>query len=169
MMSLAILAWGMLSVLSSLVPQRAQGTLLSDYTLHRTHDSLYYLNEWRLPYPVYQFCTGDVDGDGSEDALVGVIKTTRYYKDRGRRLFIFKHVNGKVRPLWLGSKLAGQLQDFRYINGGIVRSLESWPDGRYSVAEWRWKDFGLSFQRYLVHQTDQSNAISIFSDHFTAQ
>ena len=41
------------------------------FTLTRQHDSLYYLNEWRLPYPVYRFATGDVDGDGSVDALVG--------------------------------------------------------------------------------------------------
>lgn len=135
----------------------------SPFTLRKTHDSLYYLNEWRLPYPVYQFCTGDVDGDGNEEALVGVIKATRYYKEKGRRLFIFKRVNGKVRPLWLGSKLAARLHDFRYIDGGIVRSLETWPDGRYSVAEWRWKDFGLSFQRYLIHGTDQSNALKYFN------
>jgi len=93
---------------------------------------------------------------------VGVEKSTRYY-GLGRRLFIFKQVNGKARPLWLGSKLAGELQDFRFIKGGTVRSLESWPDGRYSVAEWRWKDFGLSFQHYLVHLTDKQTAIKHFN------
>ena len=49
----------------------------SNFTLRKVNDSLYYLNDWRLPYPVYQFQTGDVDGDGNEDAMVGVIKSTR--------------------------------------------------------------------------------------------
>ena len=42
-----------------------------NFELRKEHDSLYWLNDWRLPYPVYQFQIGDVDGDGSEDAMVG--------------------------------------------------------------------------------------------------
>ena len=87
------------------------------YELRKTNDSLYWLNDWRLPYPIYQFQTGDINGDGEVDAMVGVVKTTRYYQEKGRRLFIFKQVNGKVRPLWLGSKLGGILEDFRYKDG----------------------------------------------------
>lgn len=78
--------------------------------LHKTSelwqesDSLYWLtvnggnkaSGWRLPYPVYQFQTGDVDGDGSEDAMVGVVKATRYWP-LGRRLFIFKQIDGTGR------------------------------------------------------------------------
>lgn len=132
------------------------------FTLHKTHDSLYYLNEWRLNYPVYQFQTGDVDGDGKTDALVGVIKKTRFHREMGRRIFIFKQVNGKVRPLWLGSKLGGILQDFRYVKGR-VRSLEASSDSLYSVAEWQWNDFGLQFERFLVHRTDKRTATKIFN------
>ena len=54
------------------------------FTLKKEHDSLYWLNDWRLPYPVYQFQTGDVDGDGREDAMVGVIKATRFYPEKAR-------------------------------------------------------------------------------------
>ena len=107
------------------------------FTLRKEHDSLYWLNDWRLPYPVYQFQTGDVDGDGSIDAMVGVIKGTRYYPEKGRRLFIFKQVNGKARPMWMGSKLGGALQDFRFANGRI-RSLETATDSVYVVAEYKW-------------------------------
>lgn len=45
-----------------------------NFELKKQNDSLYYLNGWRLPYPVYQYQTGDVDGDGKTDAIVGVIK-----------------------------------------------------------------------------------------------
>jgi len=103
-----------------------------------------------------------VDGDGQAEALVGVVKSTRYYPEKGRRLFIFHLVHGKPRPLWLGSKLGGKLEDFCYIAGGTVRSLESSSDGTYSVAEWRWKDFGLRFERFLVHRVDQQTAIATF-------
>ena len=127
------------------------------YVLTCRHDSLYYLNEWRLPYPVYRFDVGDVDGDGHEDALVGVVKSTRFYPQKDRRLFIFKQVKGRVRPLWLGSKLGGKLIDFRFIDGRI-RSLESYSLNLYSVAEWKWKGFGLQFQRYLVENTSRQKA-----------
>lgn len=136
---------------------------LPAFVLTKTHDSLYHLNQWRLDYPVYRFDMGDVDGDGKVDALVGVVKKTRFHREKGRRIFIFKEINGKVRPLWLGSKLAGELQDFRYIENGVVRSLEAWPDGLYSVAEWRWKGFGLSYERYLVHRTDKTTATQYFN------
>jgi hypothetical protein len=91
-----------------------------------------------------------------------VVKATRYY-GMGRRLFIFHQVNGKARPLWLGSKLGGILQDFRYIEGGTVRSLEQGSDSLYSVAEWHWKDFGLRFERFLIHRTDKQTATIHFN------
>lgn len=94
------------------------------YSLSRSHDSLYYLNEFRLPYPVYRFCTGDVNGDGSPDALVGVVKRTRFHHEMGRRIFIFKQVDGKVRPLWMGSKLGGILQDFRVVEDESPKTNE---------------------------------------------
>ena len=140
---------------------------LSPYRLHRTHDSLYHLNDFRLPYPVYRFCTGDVDGDGTTDALVGVIKNTRFHREKGRRIFIFKQVDGKPRPLWMGSKLGGILQDFRYLppadstltRKGTIRSLETTIDHRYVVAEYQWEGFGLAFQRFLIKNTDKETAL----------
>lgn len=117
-------------------------------------------DEWPLPYPIYRFCTGDVNGDGTEEALVGVVKPTRYYPEEGHRLFIFKNYHGRVRSLWMGSKLGGDLEDFRFIsneNGtGFVRSLETTADHRYVVAEYRWDHFGLSFVRFLAQNVDEA-------------
>ena len=132
------------------------------FTLRKENDSLYWLNDWRLPYPIYQFQTGDVDGDGSIDAMVGVIKSTRYFPEKGRRLFIFKQVNGKARPMWLGSKLGGVLQDFRFVNGRI-RSLETATDSVYVVAEYKWGGFGMDFDHYLIKGTDKETATKYFS------
>ena len=76
-------------------------------------------DRWQLPYPVYQFQVGDVDGNGVDDAVVGVIKKTRFHRELGRRLFIFKNYRGHIRPLWMGSKLGGELVDFRVIKGHV--------------------------------------------------
>ena len=132
------------------------------FTLRRTHDSLYWLNDWQLPYPVYQFQTGEVDGDGHVDAMVGVVKATRFYPEKGRRLFIFKLVNGKPRPLWLGSKLGGRLEDFRFTDGRL-RALERDKDGRYAVSDYTWGGFGMSHDRFLQKETDRKTAIKSFS------
>ncbi|HEY9550972.1 MAG TPA: hypothetical protein VIQ97_01685 [Prevotella sp.] len=140
------------------------------FALEKKTDSLYVLtlttdstrDEWRLPYPVYRLCTGDVNGDGSTDALVGVVKRTRFYKEVGRRLFIFKNKRGHIRPLWMGSKLGGILQDFRFVNG-MVRSLETTTSGQYVVAEYSWMAFGLSFNRFLCKQVGRTEALKIFN------
>ena len=130
--------------------------------LRREHDSLYWLNDWRLPYPVYQFQRGDVDGDGREDAMVGVVKGARFYPEPARRLFIFKAVNGKARPLWLGSKLGGILQDFRFRDGRI-RALETTADSLWVVSDYRWSGFGMAFERFIVKGVDKETATKYFS------
>ena len=134
----------------------------SGFELRKEHDSLYWLNGWRLPYPVYQFQTGDVDGDGSMDAMVGVVKGTRFYPEKGRRLFVFKQVNGKARPLWMGSKLGGILEDFRYVDGKI-RALESTTDSLYVVSDYVWEGFGMKFSHYIIKGVDKQTAIKTFS------
>ena len=124
---IAILAsLGAILPFSSPLPQAGEG-----FSLEHKNDTVAMvtlrtdstLDRWELPYPVYRFCTGDVDGDGSIDAMVGVIKSTRYFKEVGRRIFIFKNYHGLVRPLWMGSKLGGILEDFRF-KDGVVRALE---------------------------------------------
>jgi len=139
------------------------------FSIEQQNDTLHALvlttdstqSRWRLPYPVYRFTTGDVDGDGSTDALVGVEKATRYFP-YGRRLFVFKNYRGHVRPLWMGSKLGGDLQDFRF-TGGRVRSLEATANGLYAVAEYEWGGFGLRFLQFLVKPTDRETAEKAFN------
>lgn len=148
------------------------------FKLRKEHDSLYWLNDWRLPYPVYQFQTGDVNGDGRVDAMVGVVKSTRFYPEKARRLFIFKQIRStaahskgevKVRPLWLGSKLGGILEDFRYVapasgdSLGRIRAMESTTDSLYVVSDYKWESFGMKFDRYIIKGTDKQTALKTFS------
>ena len=100
------------------------------------------VERWPLPYPVYRFQTGDINGDGRTDVLVGVIKSTRYDPQVARRLFIFMVYKDRyIRPLWMGSRLSHPLVDFRFAHidgqprvltaGHHARAL---PDGRLSLA-----------------------------------
>lgn len=153
------------ATLVAVAPLRAQ-----TFSMEHVSDSLSLLvltadggnhDTWQLPYPVYQFQTGDVDGDGSTDALVGVVKATRFYHEKGRRLFIYKNKDGRIRPLWMGSKLGGILVDFRFDNGK-VRSLERTTDYRYVVAEYQWQGFGMGFVRFIATDLDEDEARKLF-------
>lgn len=121
-----------------------------------------YVDRWQLPYEVYRFCMGDIDGNGTDEALVGVVKSTRFYPSPARRIFVFKNHRGHIRPMWLGSKLGGELVDFR-LNGNRVRSFERAPDGSYFVAEYQWRSFGLKFEHYVVKAETKEKAKEIFN------
>lgn len=162
-----ILLFSMPFVLSATAEEKADSAVFS---LRQVNDTLHVLelsskqkvSKWPLPYPVYQFQTGDVDGDGKTDAMVGVIKSTRYFPEKGRRLFIFKNFEGHVRALWLGSRLGGILQDFRFVDG-LIRSLETTADNRYVVAEYQWEHFGMGFRRFLAKNVSREEALLVFN------
>ena len=62
----------------------------------------------------------------------------------------------------MGSKLGGELRDFRYVSGR-VRSLEATASGQYAVAEYEWGGFGLRFVRFITEQpTDLQTAEKAF-------
>lgn len=116
---------------------------------------------WRLPYPTYAFATGDVDSDGVTDALVGVIKPTRYDPRMARRLFVFRNVHGRVRPLWLGSRLTGELRDFR-LEGSKVITLEQDADSTWFVGCYSWESFGFVMTASRLRHATQEQATQIF-------
>ncbi|MBN2521621.1 MAG: hypothetical protein JXB24_00025 [Bacteroidales bacterium] len=141
----------------------------SCYKLIKEHDSLYYLqlvsdnytDSWALPYPVFRYTTGDIDHNGMVDMLVGVIKQTRFDSTYAKRLFIFKNYKGRIRPLWLGSRLGQPLEDFQVVSlakGSFVWSIEKEKSGRYLVAEYAWEGFGLAFNQYIVREKNLSQA-----------
>lgn len=124
-------------------------------------------NRWKISYPVYQFQTGDINGDGKTEAMVGVIKCTRHDSIVRRRLFIFKNYKGLVRPLWLGSRLGGILRDFRFVTidgEPRIRSMEQDGENRYFIAEYRWNTFGMTLVRLLARNQEEKEALNILKN-----
>ena len=141
------------------------------FTLETVNDTLHYLvlrdsiyyDRWRITFPVYRMCEGDVDGDGSTDALVGVVKSTRFDKNVARRLFIFKNFHGHIRAMWMGSQLGGILQDFRFAHGNVV-TLQCDTSGKYAVLEHEWRGFGLGAKQFLDRGVTEQEARKCFNE-----
>ena len=143
--------------------EKRNGESINGFSLETVHDSLSYIvlktdsliDKWELPYSVYQFQIGDIDENGSKDVIVGVVKATRFDSTRANRIFIFKNYQGYVRPMWLGSKLSKPLVDFRFYqsgNGPRIKSVEKEKEGKYLVAEYKWRKFGLEFVQYIERE-----------------
>lgn len=120
------------------------------FRLETVSDTLSYLcigaDRWKLPFPVYRFETADVNGDGSTDAIVGVVKSTRYDPVVRRRVFVFKNYRGHVRPLWLGSRMGRPIVDFHFLHDrNLIEVKEISADGTYFYAYYRWRSFGMEF------------------------
>ncbi len=140
------------------------------FTVETVSDSLSFLvlrtdsttDRYRLAFPVYQWCEGDVDGDGTTEAIVGVVKTTRFDPVVARRLWIFKNYRGHIRAMWMGSRLGGILEDFRFADGHVL-TLQSTTDRRYAVVEHEWRKFGLGVTRFLARGVPLDEALEAFS------
>lgn len=129
------------------------------------------LDEWKLPYPVYNFEIADADNDGQDDIWVGVIKETRFDKNLRKRLFLFKIIEGKIRPLWLGSRMSKPLIDFSpaywidSLNNNstkkcIIKTIEQEKSGKFLVANYQWRKFGIEFINYEIRESDSLRARS---------
>jgi hypothetical protein len=166
--SMCIVLLGLISCSKS-SNRNTQISLISENdTLHfvqiKTDSSI---AKWELPYPVFQFQIGDIDNNGSDDILVGVIKKTRFDSTLSKRIFIFKNYNGLIRPLWLGSRLGQPLVDFTFVKveeEARIRSLEIERSGTYLVAEYKWQKFGLEFIRYLNREIDYKEALALLNE-----
>lgn len=69
---------------------------------------------------------------------------------------------GKIRPMWMGSRMGGILCDFRFIEP-YVRTLQATTDNKYVVADYVWDDFGLSFVRFLTEAVNHEEALKRFT------
>jgi hypothetical protein len=99
-------------------------------------------------FPFYHVDVADVDGDGGEDILLGVVKETRFDPALKRRLFILRIENETLRPLWLGSRVCQELVMFRALPDGIIKTIEHTGSDKYAIGRYKWDYFGLSLINY---------------------
>lgn len=90
----------------------------------------------------------DVDGDGNEEILVAVQKTTHFDKEEKNRLFVF-NFNGEIlTKKWTGSQIAGRWKYFYAddwigrINGDELIFIEHEDDFGDRLHIYYWFDFG---------------------------
>ena len=164
-----------ISIVATILVSCATETENGGFSLEKIDDTLYNVvletdssrDVWELRFPVYRFCTGDMDGDSIVDAIVGVEKTTRFDPVVRRRVFMFRNIGGKVRPLWMGSRLGQPVVDFRVVqvDGETrLRSVEEEKNGKFLVAEYRWSSFGVKFIRYICRDFEFDNSMKILND-----
>jgi hypothetical protein len=99
------------------------------------------------PYEVFQMECGDINGDGRTDICLGIIKPTPFDPVIRKRLFIFQIDRDYIRPLWLSSRLANPLEEFRILknnrNKYFIRAMGKEGNKYYCVTDYEWGSFGM--------------------------
>ena len=115
----------------------------------------------RIPFPVYRLETGDIDGNGRTDILLGVVKSTHFDAHVKRRLFVYQIQDGRLMPLWLGSRVCRELVDFTCIvdqRRPKLLTVERTSDANFSNGVYTWEDFGFILERYIHEHSDATAA-----------
>ena len=110
------------------------------------------LKPWKLSL-------SDIDGDGEQELLTAVLKTTHYDKEEKNRLFIFNYRNGKLIKKWTGSDIAGRWENF--ITGELVNTkgeeiifITEAENGQEKLLVYHWFDFGFLMLAQSEHYND---------------
>jgi hypothetical protein len=98
-------------------------------------------------YRPWKLVLCELDGDSLPEVALGVYKSTRLDPAECRRLFIFDWTREDVLvPLWLGSRLSFELDDFGFLRGPdgldvLVAAEHRGADGCV-LREYQWRGFG---------------------------
>lgn len=93
----------------------------------------------------------DIDGDGVQEILTAVQKSTYYDSEEKNRMFIFNFKDNKLVKKWTGSELAGngKWSDFTAgellpIKGNELIFIEQSETGEEHLSIYYWFDFGFT-------------------------
>jgi hypothetical protein len=99
------------------------------------------------PLKPWKLQIGDVDGDGSEDLMVGVYKKAQFHPVTAKRPFIYGWDGKTMYPKWLGSRLSRPFTDFvlaDFGSGVRIVAVEQTRDGANELAVYKWDGFGVT-------------------------
>ena len=119
------------------------------------------LSSLMYKYDIYRLEKGDINGDGSIDVLIGIIKPARFDPVVRRRLFILQIDQNTLRPLWLGTKMCRELVDFTVCKVhklDQIKTIEKESNGLFCIGLYSWSQFGLSLIKYLKSNITLVNA-----------
>lgn len=90
---------------------------------------------------------GDINGDGQMEIGVCVYKTAKFHPVMAKRPFFYHLADGKLAPVWLGSRLARPFDDYLVADmdqdgRAELVAIEQLENGRRIVAIYEWKGFG---------------------------
>ena len=118
----------------------------------------------------------DIDGDGRVEIGVCVYKTAKFHPVPAKRPFFYALQDGRLQPVWLGSRLARPFADYRLFDldgDGVdeIVSIESVQSGNQLLALYDWKGFGFEVQAisdeyqgeivFLTHTNTRQDAILV--------
>jgi poly-gamma-glutamate synthesis protein (capsule biosynthesis protein) len=101
----------------------------------------------------------DVNADGDPELIVGVCKSTRYYKKEENRIFVFNRDKDYIYPKWLGSKIGNPIVDFKIDRNTnkLVLLEESNDTSIKKAVSYRWNGFGFDYDEILFDLKDYTN------------
>jgi len=110
----------------------------------------------------------DIDGDGEQEILTAVRKSTHFDQTEKNRLFVFNFTEGALVKKWTGSDIAGTWEDFIVgdllpIQGNELIFVEDTKSGEEKISIYYWFDFG--FLRLAESENYQDiTALSILDE-----
>lgn len=112
-----------------------------DGTLQRRAiESMGGMNPWKLQ-------TADVDGDGDQDISITMYKKTKFHPVMANRPFLYFWKEGRIEPLWRGSRLSRPFDDYVFadLNSDGCDELiaaEHLQNGGQVLQAYGWRGFG---------------------------
>ncbi len=93
----------------------------------------------------------DVDNDSLPELIVGVNKSTKYFKKKENRIFVFNINGAYIYPKWLGSKIGNPVIDFKIdkINNKLILLQKFDNKKTHKVFSFKWNGFGFDLDKHL--------------------